>query len=146
MSMMRFMFIIISAALGQLSSVTSLPDALFNVNSGMRDVVEGTVIQLYCVADSTAATFSWTKDGSSVVINVPHLRERTWIEGDTAASMLTIDGFYSTDNGAYECTAMDGASTVSGDTTVLTGMVYFILTCVCIQFTIIIVHHFSQCV
>ena len=114
-----------SAVLSQLS-VTSLPAALFEVNNGMHNVVEGTVIQLYCTANSTTATFSWTKDGSPVVIDVPHLRERTCsdVSTSTATSMLTIDGFYSSDNGTYLCTAVDGASTESGSTVVLTGIVH----------------------
>ena len=104
--------------------MTSLPEALFQVNGRVHNVVEGTVIQLYCVADSTAATFSWTKDGNPAMINIPHLRERTSSIDTTATSVLTIDGFYSSDDGAYQCTAMDGGSTVSGNSTTLTGMVY----------------------
>lgn len=104
-------------------SVTSLPVALFQANGGVHNVVEGTVIQLYCVADSVTATFSWTKGGNPVMINVPHLRERTYSDVSTATSVLTIDGFYSSDNGAYQCTAMDGGSTMSGNTATLTGKV-----------------------
>lgn len=114
-------FLFLSAILGQLS-VTSLPAALFQENGGVHNVVEGTVIQLYCEADSAAATFSWTKDDSPVVINVPHLRERTYSDSNTATSVLTIDGFYSSDNGTYQCTAMDGGSSMSGNTATLTGM------------------------
>ena len=82
------------------------------------------MIQLYCEANSAAATFSWTKDGDPVVIDVPHLRERRTNDSvsNDATSILTIDGFYSSDNGAYQCTATDGGSTVSGNTTTLTGI------------------------
>ena len=82
------------------------------------------MIQLYCEANSVAATFSWTKNGNPVVINVPHLRERNFNDSvsNVATSVLTIDGFYSSDNGTYQCTAMDGGSTESGNTTTLTGM------------------------
>ena len=53
--------------------VTSLPSVLFESNGGLHNVVEGSVIQLYCSVESTTASFSWTKDGNLVVIDVPHL-------------------------------------------------------------------------
>ena len=72
-------------------TVTSLPEALFRAGGGMRNVVEGSVIQLFCSVELTTATFFWTKDGSAVVIDVPRLRERTTNESTITTSMLTID-------------------------------------------------------
>ena len=86
--------------------MTSLPEVLFQADDGMCNVVKGSVIQLFCAAlESARITFSWTKDGSPVVIDVPHLRERTTSRGTTTISMLTIDNFQSTDNGLYQCLA-----------------------------------------
>jgi hypothetical protein len=114
----------LSAALGQLTSVTSLPVALFQANSGVHNVVEGTVIQLYCEANSISASFSWTKDGNPVVIDVPHLRERTTNDSSsTATSVLTIDNFQSSDDGMYQCTAMNNGTMASGSNVTLTGMI-----------------------
>ena len=111
------------ATLTQLT-VTSLPAALFQdlENNGIHNVVAGSVIQLYCTVESTSATFSWTKDGSPVVINAPHLFERTCNDSTTTRSVLTIDGFQSSDNGTYQCMATDGQQCGCGNTTTLTGM------------------------
>ena len=84
-------------------------------------MVQGSVIQLYCSVESPTATFSWTKDGYSVIIDVPHLRQRTCNDGSTTTSVLTIDGFQSGDNGTYQCLARDGVdSHHSGNGTVVT--------------------------
>ena len=109
------------AVLTQLT-VTSLPAALFQENSGVHNVVAGSVIQLYCTVDSLNVTFTWTKDGSPVVINVPHLFERTYNDNTTTRSALIIDGFQSSDNGTYQCMAMDGQESCNGNTTTLTGL------------------------
>ena len=109
------------AILTQLT-VTSLPAALFQENSGVHNVVNNSVIQLYCTVDSLNVTFSWTKNGSPVVINVPHLFERTCNNSTTTRSVLTIDGFQSSDNGTYQCMAIDGLESGSGNTTTLAGM------------------------
>ena len=69
--------------------VTSLPSVLFHSNGGLHNVVEGSVIQLYCSVESTTASFTWTKDGNPVVIDVPHLRERTSNDSTTVTSVLT---------------------------------------------------------
>ena len=80
------------------------------------------MIQLYCTVNSSNVTFSWTKDSASVVIDVPHLRERTCNTSTTTTSVLTIDNFQSSDDGTYQCTAMDGVTRVNGDTVTLTGI------------------------
>ena len=102
--------------------MTSLPDALFQASGGVHNVVEGSVIQLYCTVSSINVTFSWTKDSTPVVIDVPHLRERTCNTSTTTTSVLTIDNYQSSDNGTYQCTAVDGVNGVNGDTVTLTGI------------------------
>ena len=78
------------------------------------------MIQLYCSVVSLNVTFTWSKDGVPVVIDVPHLRERTCEDGTTTTtSTLTIDTFQSSDNGTYQCTTMSGAN---GDSVTLIGM------------------------
>ena len=66
------------------------------------------MLQLYCSVGALDVTFTWRKDGEPVVIDVPHLRERTCddVTTNTATSVLTIDNFQSSDNGTYQCTTM----------------------------------------
>ena len=115
--------------LGVLSqlTVTSLPEALFLANGGIRNVVQGTVIQLYCVVQSANVTFSWTKDGDPVVLDVPHLRERTCNNATTSTSVLTIETFQISDNGTYLCSAVSADGTGVGDSTTLTGLKFLSL-------------------
>ena len=83
-------------------------------------MVEGSVIQLYCSVESTTSTlvFSWTKDSSPLVVDVPRLRERTCSEDTMTTSVLTFDSFQFSDNGTYQCLANDGRR--SGNGTVIT--------------------------
>ena len=102
--------------------MTSLPDALFQDNGGVHNVVNGSVIQLFCSVESLNVTFSWTKDGSPVVIDVPNLRERTCNDSTTTTSVLTIEDFQSNDNGTYQCMATNGQESGIGSSTTLTGI------------------------
>ena len=99
--------------------VTSLPAVLFQTNGGVHNISAGSVIQLYCSVQSTTASFSWNKDGRPVVIDVPHLRERTCKNSTTATSVLIVDNFQSNDSGTYQCMTVDGTSTRQGDSTEL---------------------------
>ena len=101
--------------------VTSLPAVLMQSNGGVHNVVQGSVIQLYCSVQSTTTTFSWTKDGGPVVIDVPHLRERTCNDSTTTTSVLTVDNFQSGDNGTYQCMAEDERNTGNGTAVTLHG-------------------------
>ena len=83
--------------------------------------MEGTVIQLYCLVESTTAKFTWTRNNSSVVIDVPHLRVRTCNDSTTTKSVLTLDGFVASDNGVYQCVADDGHTTGNGALLTITG-------------------------
>ena len=102
--------------------IKSLPAVLFETNGGVHNVVAGSVIQLYCSVQSTTASFSWTKDGRPVVIDVPHLRERTSHESTSATSVLTVDNFQSSDSGVYQCMAVDRNYTGQGDSIELRGL------------------------
>ena len=102
--------------------VTSLPSVLFQSNGGIHNVVEGSVIQLYCSVESTTASLTWTKDGSPVVIDVPHLRERTSNNSTTTTLVLTVDNFQSSDTGTYQCSARDGMRTGNGANVTLNGI------------------------
>ena len=105
--------------------MTSLPEALFQSNNGIHNVVEGSVIQLYCSVESNDTTFSWTKDGSPVVSDFTHLHVRTCNDSTTTTSVLTIDNFQPSDNGTYRCMVTDEEST--GNAVTLTGTL--IITC-----------------
>ena len=107
--------------------VTSLPAVLMQSNGGVHNVVQGSVIQLYCSVQSTTTTFSWTKDGGPVVIDVPHLRERTCSDSTTTTSVLTIDNFQSSDNGLYQCMATDGENSGNGRMANLIGIYTYII-------------------
>lgn len=102
-------------------AVTSLPAALFESNGGVHKIVQGSVIQLHCSVESTTATISWTKDSNPVVIDVPHLRQRTCNDSNSTISVLTVDDFQSGDNGTYQCLARDGVDYGNGTVVTLTG-------------------------
>ena len=108
--------------------VTSLPSVLFESNGGIHNVVEGSVIQLYCSVESTTASFTWTKDGNQVLIDVPHLRERTSNDSTTTTSVLTVDNFQVNDTGTYKCSARDGMRTGNGANVTLESDGKFFLT------------------
>ena len=108
--------------------VTSLPAVLFQTNGGVHNITAGSVIQLYCSVQSTTASFSWTKDGRPVVLDVPHLRERTCNDVANATSTLTVDNFQFSDDGAYRCTAMDGNTTGQGGSIEMRGII-LLYTC-----------------
>ena len=101
--------------------VTSLPSVLFQSNGGLHNVVEGSVIRLYCSVESTTASFIWIKDGIPMVIDVPHLRERTSSDSTTTTSVLTVDNFQSSDTGTYQCSASNGMRTGNGANVTLNG-------------------------
>ena len=112
-----------SAVNGQLT-VTTLPDVLFQNNSGVHNIVEGSVIWLYCTANSTTATpsITWIKNGVTLDNDPPHIRIRS--SNDTlvsTTSSLVVDNFQATDNGVYLCQASDGTETTSSSTLSLTG-------------------------
>ena len=95
-------------------TVTSLPTVFFQSNGGLHNVVEGSVIQLYCSVEFTTASFFWTKDGYPVVVDIPHLIVRTCNDSTTTTSVLTVDNFQFTDNGIYQCHAVAGTETGKG--------------------------------
>ena len=108
------------AASAQLT-VTPLLDILFQNNSGVHNIVEQSVIWLYCAANSANATITWTKDGVTLVNDPAHIRIRSSSSGMSTTSSLVIDNFQSPDNGSYECQAKDGMMTASSSTLSLTG-------------------------
>ncbi|XP_064386845.1 uncharacterized protein LOC135335316 isoform X3 [Halichondria panicea] len=104
------------------------PEALVSSNGS---VVEGSVIQIYCtVEDNTAATFTWTLNGSSLLNDPPHIRirEDNFPERsassltDDSTSVLTVDNFRASDNGVYQCTATSGATSGNGAAVRLTAV------------------------
>ena len=101
--------------------VTPLPDILFQNNSGDHNVSGGSVIWLYCTADSANATITWTKDGETLVNDPPHIRIRSSNRGMSTTSSLVVDNFQTPYNGNYECQARDGMMTASSSTLSLTG-------------------------
>ena len=124
-----------SSAVGAQLTVTPLPDILFQNNSGVHNIVEQSVIWLYCTADSATATITWTKDGETLVNDPAHIRIRSSnnsIDMSTTSS-LVVDNFQTPDNGNYVCQARDGMMTVSSSTLSLTG------ECGC-ESTVVITH------
>ena len=110
-----------SAVSAQLT-VTPLPDILFQNNSGVHNIVEQSVIWLYCTANSANATITWTKDGVILVNDPAHIRIRTSSSGMSTTSSLVVDTFQTSDNGNYVCQARDGMMTVNSSTLSLTGI------------------------
>ena len=106
-------------------NVTTLPDVLFQNSGVVHSIAEGSVIWLYCTADSTTSTpsITWTKDGVTLVNDPPHIRIRS--SNDTllsTTSSLVVDNFgLADDDGTYQCQASDGTAVVSSSTLSLTG-------------------------
>ena len=109
-----------SAVNGQLT-ITPLPDILFQNNSGVHNIVEQSVIWLYCTADSSNATITWTKDGVTLVNDPAHIRIRSSSSGMSTTSSLVVNNFRTSDNGNYVCQARDGIMTVNSSILSLTG-------------------------
>ena len=104
-------------------TVTPLPDVLFQNNSGAHNVVEQSVIWMYCTANSTTATITWTKDGENLVNNPPHIQIRSSTNNNetSSTSSLVINNFQASDNGSYVCQASDGTLTANSSRLSLTG-------------------------
>ena len=110
-----------SLAVNAQLTVTPLPDILFQNNGGVHNIVEQSVIWLYCTADSANATITWTKDGVTLVNDPAHIRIRNSSSGMSTTSSLVVDNFQTPDNGSYVCQAKDGIMTASSSTLSLTG-------------------------
>ena len=115
-----FLLLPSSAVSGQLN-VTPLPDILFQNNSGVHNIVQQSVIWLYCTANSANATITWTKDGETLVNDPTHIRIRSSNSGISTTSSLVVDNFQSSDNGGYVCQARDGMMNGSSSTLNFTG-------------------------
>ena len=109
-----------SAVSAQLT-ITPLPDILFQSNGGVHNIVEQSVIWLYCTANSNTTTITWTKDGVTLVNDPAHIRIRSSSSGMSTTSSLVVDNFQTSDNGSYVCQARDGMMTVNSSTLSLTG-------------------------
>ena len=108
-------------AMGAQLTVTPLPNVLFQNNSGVHNIVEQSVIWLYCTANSTNATITWTKNGVTLVNDPTHIRIRSSSSGVSTTSSLVVDNFQSSDNGSYVCQGRDGVLTMNSSTLSLTG-------------------------
>ena len=104
-----------------LAQLTPLPNILFQNNSGVHNIVEQSVIWLYCTADSANATITWTKDGVTLVNDPAHIRIRSSSSGMSTTSSLVVDNFQTSDDGSYVCQARDGMFTVTSSALSLTG-------------------------
>ena len=120
-SSFSFPLLLPSSAVGAQLTVTSLPDILFQNNTGVHNIVQQSVIWLYCTADSPNATITWTKDGETLVNDPAHIRIRSSNSGMSTTSSLVVDNFQSSDNGSYMCQARDGMLTARSSRLSLTG-------------------------
>ena len=102
---------------GQLT-VNSYPKLLFSGES--QTVVEGSVVWLYCKINSNAPSLRvvWSKDGTPLIQDVPHIRLRSSIDADTSTLLLVLDVLHASDSGAYQCRA---GNTAVGETLALIG-------------------------
>ena len=56
---------------------------------------------------SSSLSVSWSKDGGSLIQDVPHLRLRTSTFSSSTTLLLVLDNVVSSDAGVYQCTAQD---------------------------------------
>ena len=110
-------------------SVTSLPDILFN-GSNTRNIVEGSVIWLFCEVNSTSSTLSlmWNKDGKSLVQDVPHVILIRTFTSDSTTLLLVLDNVVYSDAGLYQCS--DGENTVTGNPLDIAGYSWWTIRCI----------------
>ena len=109
---------------GQQPAITSsLPAAFFTASSAVN-IAEGSVLQLFCTADSSDAVFTWDRDGTVLTNDPPHIRIRSNSDTNTVTSILTVDGFTTADNGIYQCRV----ETAMATTQMLTGEYVYICT------------------
>ena len=122
---------LISEGIGQVQaqlSVTYLPDTL--LSSSSTSVVEGSVLWLYCEVNSTSTSLSvsWSKDGGSLVQDVPHIRLRTSTSSSSTTLLLVVDNVVSSDGGVYQCSAKNGLVISAGSSISLSGYYMTIIT------------------
>lgn len=90
------------------------------------------MIWLYCQVNSAAPnlTVTWTRDGTPLVEDIPHIRMKNSIISDdvislsgdnSTAFLLIVDSFQGSDSGVYQCTAEVGEDIVNGTALMLTG-------------------------
>ena len=117
------------AAVNAQLTVTTLPDVLFQSNDGVLNIVEESVIWLYCTTNSSTAVITWTKNGEALLNDPPHIRIRSSNNTSemSATSSLVIDNFQASDDGSYVCQASDGSVSMSSSTLSLTGRCTIIL-------------------
>ena len=102
---------------GQQPAITSsLPAAFFTASSAV-DIAEDSVLQLFCTADSSDAVFTWDRGGTVLINDPPHICIRSNNDTNAVTSILTVDGFTTADNGAYQCSV----GTAMANTQMLTG-------------------------
>ena len=100
---------------GQQPAITSaLPDVFF---AARLNIAEGSVLQLFCTANSSDAVFTWDRGGTVLTNDPPHIRIRSNSDTNTVTSILTVDGFTTADNGTYQCRV----GTAMATTYLLTG-------------------------
>ena len=119
---------------GQQPAITSsLPAAFFTASSAVN-IAEGSVLQLFCTADSSDAVFTWDRGGTVLTNDAPHIRIRSNSDTNTVTSILTVDGFSTADNGAYQCrvggTAMATTQMLTGNSA---GLCLCMVTMLCIR-------------
>ena len=102
--------------------VTSLPAVLF-LGRGVRKIVDGSVVWLYCKVNSIRSTLTvtWNKDGVPLVQDVPHIRIRNSTSVTSTTFILMVDNFQASDDGTYQCNAQDERVRASGTALILTG-------------------------
>ncbi len=107
--------------------MSSFPSSLFD--RGSHDIVEGSVVWLYCEVNSTSPSLrvTWNKDSVPLVQDVPHVRIRTTTSTTTTTSILIVDNFQDSlsDGGVYQCIAEDQGTTGNGTALTLTGTVAY---------------------
>ena len=75
------------------------------------------MLQLFCTTNSSEAVFAWDRGGTVLTNDPPHIRIRSNSDTNTVTSILTVDGFTTADNGAYQCSV----GTAMANTQMLTG-------------------------
>lgn len=103
-----------------ISGIRSYPEFLSQGQSVM--IVEDSVIVLHCLVDPPTLNLTWTRNGTLLVPDLPHIRMINSTTNDNSTHfMLTVHSFQSSDSGMYQCIVQDMGSRPMGAVWMLTG-------------------------
>lgn len=109
--------------LSTLSDITLLPAMLFSQRR--QRIIVSSVVWLYCIIyfQSSELSMTWSKDGTSLVDDIPDIRIRKRSHSRKTILRLELNNFHLSDGGTYLCTAESRGDIVTGTVLDLIGKI-----------------------